>query len=146
MAPMPKTISILSADARAFLEAPRFASVATTDDDGTPRQALVWYRLLPDGRILLNGRLPRRWCANLLRDPRVSIAVVDAEDGYRWLGLTGVADEVVQDLEPARNDIVALAHRYHPEGPDEGMVARFRTEPRITYRVRITGVHDHLED
>ena len=146
MAPMPKTISILSADARAFLEAPRFASVATTDDDGTPRQALVWYRLLPDGRILLNGRLPRRWCANLLRDPRVSIAVVDAEDGYRWLGLTGVADEVVQDLEPARDDNVALAHRYHPEGPDEGMVARFRTEPRITYRVRITGVHDHLED
>ena len=143
---MPKTTDILSADARAFLEAPRFASVATTDDDGTPRQALVWYRLLPDGRILLNGRLPRRWCANLLRDPRVSIAVVDAEDGYRWLGLTGVADEVVQDLEPARNDIVALAHRYHPEGPDEGMVARFRTEPRITYRVRITGVHDHLED
>ena len=146
MAPMLETIDILSADARAFLEAPRFASVATTDDDGTPRQALVWYRLLPDGRILLNGRLPRRWCANLLRDPRVSIAVVDAEDGYRWLGLTGVADEVVQDLEPARNDIVALAHRYHPEGPDEGMVARFRSEPRITYRVRITGVHDHLED
>lgn len=146
MAPMLETIDILSADARAFLEAPRFASVATTDDDGTPRQALVWYRLLPDGRILLNGRLPRRWCANLLRDPRVSIAVVDAESGYRWLGLTGVADEVVQDLEPARNDIVALAHRYHPEGPDEGMVARFRSEPRITYRVRITGVHDHLED
>ena len=143
---MPKTTDILSADARAFLEAPSFASVATTDDDGTPRQALVWYRLLPDGRILLNGRLPRRWCANLLRDPRVSIAVVDAEDGYRWLGLTGVADEVVQDLEPARDDIVALAHRYHPEGPDEGMVARFRTEPRITYRVRITGIHDHLED
>jgi len=143
---MPKTDDILSADARAFLEAPRFASVATTDDDGVPRQAVVWYRLLLNGQILLNGRLPRRWCANLLRDPRVSISVVDAEDGYRWLGLTGVADEVVQDLEPARDDIVALAHRYHPEGPDEGMVARFRTEPRITYRVRITGVHDHLED
>ena len=115
---MLKTIDTLSANARAFLEAPRFALVATTDDDGTPRQAVVWYRLLPDGQILLNGRLPRRWCANLLRDPRVSIAVVDADSGYRWLGLTGVVDEVVQDLEPARNDIVALAHRYHPEGPD----------------------------
>jgi PPOX class probable F420-dependent enzyme len=143
---MPKTTDILSAAARAFLAAPRFASVATTDDDGAPRQAVVWYRLLPDGRILLNGRLPRRWCTNLLRDPRVSIAVMDRETGYRWLGLTGVADEVVQDLEPARDDIVALAHRYHPEGPDETMIARFRTEPRITYRVRITGVHDHLED
>lgn len=146
MAPMPQTDDILSAAARAFLAAPHFASVATTDVDGAPRQAVVWYRLLPDGRILLNGRLPRRWCANLLRDPRVSISVVDADSGYRWLGMTGIVDEVVQDLEPARDDIVALAHRYHPEGPSETMIARFRSEPRISYRVRVTGAHDHLED
>ncbi len=143
---MPQTDDILSAAARAFLAAPHFASVATTDDDGAPRQTVIWYRLQPDGRILLNGRLPRRWCANLLRDPRVSIAVVDARDAYRWLGLTGVVDEVVQDPEPARDDIVALAHRYHPEGPSETLIAQFRSEPRITYRVRITGVHAHLED
>lgn len=146
MAPMPTSADVLSAAARTFLELPRFASVATTDEDGAPRQVVVWYRLLPDGRILLNGRLPRRWCANLLRDPRVSIAVVDAEDGYRWLGLTGVVDGVVQDLEPARSDIVALAHRYHPEGPSETLLAEFRSQPRITYLVRVTGAYDHLGD
>lgn len=146
MASMTRPTTALSPAVRAFLEAPRFASVATSDEDGAPRQVVVWYRLLPDDRILLNGRLPRRWCANLLRDPRVSISVTDAEDGYRWLGLTGVAEEVVEDVGRARDDIVGLAHRYHPEGPDEAMIARFRREPRISYLVRITGTHDHLED
>ena len=146
MAPMPHSSATLSDAARVFLDAARFATVATTDADGAPRQAVVWYRLQPDGRILLNGRLPRRWCANLLREPRVAISVIDADSGYRWLGLTGFVDEVVDDLEPARDHIVELAHRYHPEGPDEALIATFRTQPRITYLVRVTGVYDHLED
>ena len=146
MASMPKSSDTLSAAARAFLAAPRFAAVATTDADGAPRQTVIWYRLQPDGRILVNGRLPRRWCTNLLREPRVSISVIDAESGYRWLGLTGLVDEVVDDLGPARDHIVELAHRYHPEGPDEALIAAFRSQPRITYLVRVTGVHDHLED
>ena len=146
MAGMPHAAATLSDAERHFLHATRFASVATTDADGAPRQTVVWYRLQPDGRILLNGRLPRRWCANLLREPRVAISVVDGADGYRWLGLTGFVDEVVDDVEPAREHIVELAHRYHPDGPDEEMLARFRTEPRITYLVRVTGVYDHLED
>ncbi len=146
MTPMPQPSATLSAAARAFLAAPRFASVATTDDDGAPRQTVVWYRLQPDGRILLNGRLPRRWCANLLREPRVAISVIDSSSGYRWLGLTGIVDEVVDDLGPARDHIVELAQRYHPEGPSESLIAEFRSQPRITYLVRITGAHDHLED
>ena len=146
MAPMPYSTDTLSGAALAFLDAPRFATVATTDDDGAPRQTVIWYRIEADGRILLNGRHPRRWCENLLRDPRVAISVVDSEDGYHWLGITGVVDEVIEDLGPARDHIVELAHRYHPEGPDETLITAFRTQPRITYLVRVTGVHDHLED
>lgn len=142
---MPDPTPDLSDAQRRFLDTPRFATVATTDADGAPRQAVVWYRLEADGRILLNGRLPRRWCANLLRDPRVAVSVVDAADGYSWLGMLGTVDEVVQELERARDEIVALAWRYHPEGPDEDMLAEFRSQPRISYLVRITGIHDHLE-
>ena len=57
-----------------------------------------------------------------------------------------MVDEVVDDVERARDDIVALAHRYRPEGPTEASVATFRSQPRVTFLVRITGVHDHLED
>ncbi len=128
-----------------FIARPNFAAIATLDDDGAPRQTVAWFRLEPDRRILLNSRHPRRWPANLRRDPRVAIAVTDADDGYRWLGITGEVDEVVEDLDRARDDIVALARRYSSDGsvaPDRE--AAFRSEPRITLLVRVTGVHDHL--
>lgn len=143
---MPAPSNPLTDAIRAFLRAPLVASIATTDPDGSPRQAVAWYRLEADDRILLNSRLPRRWCANLQRDGRVALSVIDPADPYRWIGLTGVVDEVVTDLARARDDIVALAHRYHPEGPSEASIAAFRTQPRVTFLVRVTGVHDHLED
>jgi PPOX class probable F420-dependent enzyme len=143
---MPTSSTSLSDAARDFLGGLHVATIATIDEDGAPRQAVAWYRLEPDGRILLNSRTPRRWCLNLLRDPRVALSVIDGTDGYRWLGLTGRVDEVVQDVDRARDDIVALAHRYHPEGPSAESIATFRHQPRVSFLVRIMGVHDHLED
>ena len=136
----------LSPDQADFLGGRHFASVATIDEDGAPRQAVVWYRLEPDGRILLNSRHPRRWPRNLQRDPRVAIAIPDVDNGLRWLGITGVVDEVVEDLGRARDDIVALARRYSRDGTaDPEEEAAFRSQQRITFLVRIVGVHDHLE-
>lgn len=139
------TVTLTPAQAE-FLAGRHYASVATLDDDGSPRQAVVWYRLEADGRILLNSRLPRRWPRNLLRDGRVAIAIPDARTGQRWLGFTGVVDETVEDLAQARDDIVALARRYSADGSvDAETEAAFRSQERITFRVRPTGVHDHLE-
>jgi PPOX class probable F420-dependent enzyme len=131
---------------RRFLEAPNVVSVATIDPDGAPRQVVAWFRLEPDDRILLNSRTPRRWCTNLLREGRVALSVIDGADPYRWIGLTGVVDEVIDDVAISREDIVALAHRYHPEGPDSSLITAFRSQPRVTFLVRVTGVHEHLED
>jgi len=143
---MPDTLALTDAQ-RAFLAAPkRFAALATTDEDGTPRQTVVWYRLLDDGRILVNGRLPRRWCANLDRTGRAAIAIQDGTDGYRWLGLACALDERPEDLDAARNDIVGLANLYHDGHPDPGLVAAFRSQPRITYILRVSAIHDHLAD
>jgi hypothetical protein len=130
----------------AFLDRPLFLSLATTDPDGAPRQAVIWYRVEPDGRILLNSRAGRRWPTNLLRDGRVSMAVIDPADGYAWLGLTGRLDAVVDDVEIARRDIVDLGWRYHPDGPDPADLAAWSSQPRITFRIAVDGVHDHLED
>jgi PPOX class probable F420-dependent enzyme len=130
---------------RAFLDQRLFCALATIDPDGAPRQAVIWYRLENDGRILVNSRAGRRWPANLRRDGRVGLAIT-ARDGYRWLGLTGRVDEIDDDVERAREDIVALAQRYYPKGPTATSIATFRSQPRITFRIAITGVHDHLED
>lgn len=134
--------SPLSDRVRAFLRAPRYATIATTGDDGEPHQAAVWYRLDDDDRILLNSRNRRRWPADLRRDPRVSLAAIDVEDGRRWIGLSGIVETVIDDVESARRDIVDLAHRYDGPGAD---VAEFLTQQRVSFRVRILRVHDHLD-
>jgi len=135
----------LTGRVRAFLDRPLFASVATTDANGAPRQAVIWYRLEADGRILINSRVTRFWPANLRRDGRVSLAVL-GEDGYAWVGVTGHVDDVDDDPARALADIEALAWRYHPDGPDPADLESYRAYPRITFRIAIDRVHDHLED
>jgi PPOX class probable F420-dependent enzyme len=129
---------------RAFLAEPNYATLATIAEDGTPHQAVIWYRLDADERILINSRSPRRWPSELGRDPRCSLAVIDRADSMRWVGLQAVLDSVVEEIEAAREDIVALAVRYGDDDP--ATFARFRSQPRISFRLRIVGVHDHLED
>ena len=74
-------VPTLTPEARAFLDAPRFAVIATIDPDGAPHQAVVWYRLDGD-EIVINSADGRRWPANLRRDPRIHFSV---EDGYRYV-------------------------------------------------------------
>lgn len=138
---------VLPGRVRAFLtEKDRFAAIATVDADGAPRQTLTWFTLADDDRILVNRRRGRRWPANLERDRRAALAIVDDADPYRWVGLRAELEAIDDDVERAREDIVALAHRYHPEGPDPDDIASYRTQPRVIFRLRITGLHDHLED
>jgi hypothetical protein len=69
-----------------------------------------------------------------------------ADDGYAWLGLTGTVVDIDDDRARALADILALADRYHPEGADPDDLASYHAHPRITFRIAIDGVHDHLED
>ena len=143
--PSPTLASVLTSPQRAFLDQPLFAALATTDDDGAPRQAVIWYRREPDDRILINSRVGRRWPSNLVRDGRVALAVT-SPDGYSWIGLTGRVVETVDGRDAALADILALNDRYHPEGGDPDDLAAFKAYPRISFRVAIERVHDHLED
>ncbi len=138
----PDAPASISDQVRAFLERPLVAVVATTGAGGEPHQAAAWFRLDPDDRILLNSRFPRRWPADLQRDGRVSLAVVDPDDGLRWVGIEGAVETVIADLEQARQDICDLAVRYADDDP--ATLAEFRTQARISFRIRIARVHDHL--
>ena len=143
----PTTLPALTERVRAFIGATRFVTIATIDPDGSPRQALIWYRLDGD-EIVLNSRVGRRWPSNLVRDERISLAVHDQADGYRWVGLTGRVT-VVRDQATAQADIAEMARRYHADEPEEAeelILNRFQTQERISFRVRIETVHDHLDD
>jgi PPOX class probable F420-dependent enzyme len=132
---------------RAFLAAPRrFVTIATLDPDGSPRQAVAWYRLDPDGRITVNSAAGRRWPANLRRDPRCSLTVPGGADGYAFVALVGRVVEVVDDQEIAQADIADLARRHHDPARAERVIAAFRGQQRVTFRIEILAVYDHLED
>ena len=136
----------LSEDMVAFLDAPNFATIATLDDDGSPRQAVIWYTL--DGNeLIINSAIGRRWPANLLRDPRISVSVTDHHDGYRWIGFSGRVS-VVEDQAVAQADIAAMARRYHADEPGKAerlIRDRFERQQRISFRVRVGAVHDHRD-
>ena len=134
---------------RAFLAAPgRFATLATLDPDGTPRQAVIWYRLDPDGRVTVNSAEGRRWPANLRRDPRCSLAVLDGADGYTFVAVTGRVVEAIDDQEVAQADIAALARHYHADDLAKAarLIAKFRAQHRVSFRIEIIAAHDHFED
>jgi PPOX class probable F420-dependent enzyme len=135
----------LSDPVRAFLDNPHYATVATVDDDGAPRQATVWYTL--DGEtVRINSLAGRRWPNNLLRDPRVSLAVRAGGDGYQWVGLTGVAVPIT-DQAIAHEDIFEMARRYHAHEPETvpGKIDRFASQERISFVIRVEAVHEHLD-
>jgi PPOX class probable F420-dependent enzyme len=134
----------LSERVREFLSRPLYPALATASADGEPHQAVLWFRLEADGRILVNSRAGRRWPNELIESGRASLAFTDLDDPFRWVGVQAVVDEVVEDVEQARDDIVELAVRY--DEADEESEARFRSQPRISFYLRNTKVHDHLED
>lgn len=132
---------------RAFLDTNRFASLATIDPDGSPRQAVIWYRLDGDA-IVINSKVGRRWPSNLERDPRASLAIGDQVDGYRWVGLTGRAT-LIDDQPTAQADIAEMARRYHADDPAkaERLVRdQFERQRRVSFRISIDAIHDHLDD
>jgi PPOX class probable F420-dependent enzyme len=130
---------------RAFLDDERYATIATTDPDGAPRQAAVWYTLDGD-QIVINSAIGRRWPSNLLRDPRISFAVVDAADGYRWVGVSGTVESTT-DRETTQADIAGMARRYPEEEPGDRdeTIERFERQDRISFRITPTAIHDHLD-
>lgn len=126
----------LNDEARRFLEEPRFAVVATINDDGTPQQTVVWFELQGD-EIMMNTARGRVKDRNLRRDPRLAVVV---EDGYRFVSIRGVA-HLVDDQTIAQGDIRRLAVRYHDEATAERQVqAQFSREERISIYVPLERV------
>jgi len=144
---MPTTTAPLPAHIRAFLEdPPRYATIATTDPDGAPRQAVIWF-LLDGDTIVINSLEGRRWPSNLRRDPRIAVAIT-ASDHEEWVGMSGTV-EVVDDQAQAQADIAAMARRYHAANPahaEELIESRFQPQQRVSFRLAPAKIHDHLDD
>lgn len=83
---------------RDFLREAHYAVVTTLRADGSPHATVVWV----DGdrdHVLFNITTTRAKYRHIRRDPRVSVAVVDRDDPYRWLSVSGVAEMTERGAE-----------------------------------------------
>jgi len=119
---------------RKFLEERHFAVVGTTNPDGSPHLAVMWY-LLDGDDIIVNSAQGRIKDRNLARDPRMSLVV---EDEYRWIRIDGRA-RIEHDQKITHEDIRRLASRYYQDERkvDDAMRNNFSTQHRITYRLAL---------
>lgn len=128
----------LAANVRSFLTAdpPRYATIATTNSDGSPHQTLIWYALRGE-ELVVNSRIGRRWPGNLMRDPRATLAVYDRADGVV------VGCEVTRTLTGAQAlaDISAMAQVYVDPVEAAELITEWRTQQRITFVLRPTRIY-----
>jgi PPOX class probable F420-dependent enzyme len=123
---------------RAFLAEARVATIATINPDGTPHQAVVWYRLDGDD-LLITSRRERRWPRNLAGDGRISVAVHEGTRRSHWVGVKGRA-ELLHEGAEAVADIQALARRY---GKDPQTYAG---QDRVSYRIVVASTFEYGAD
>jgi len=98
----------LSDNVRRLFDDTNFAVLSTLEPDGRPQSTVVWTKR--DGDDILFA-LPknRRKTANLIHDPRVTVAVFDTTDPYQSAQVQGTAN--ITD-DPDGVLIEELSHKY----------------------------------
>jgi PPOX class probable F420-dependent enzyme len=98
----------LNETARRLADANTFAMVATLNRDGGPQTSVVWVKRDGDD-VLFSTTRQRRKGRNLMRDPRISLTLVDPDDPYTHVEIRGRA-ELTDDPDNALGN--ELAHKY----------------------------------
>jgi PPOX class probable F420-dependent enzyme len=98
---------LTDAQAALFLE-PNYATVTTLRRDGSPHTTVVWVDW--DGEnVIVNTNEWRVKPKHLRRDPRANVTVIDRDDPYRWVSVTG---PVEMTTEGANEHIDRMAMKY----------------------------------
>jgi PPOX class probable F420-dependent enzyme len=128
-------VARLSDAQRAFVQDNPFVGTVTTlRADGSPHSTVVWVDTDGDEVVRFNTARGRAKEIHVLRDPRISITVIDPQDQFRWVGVTGTAELVD---EGADDHIDQLAKKYL--GADS-YPFREATEQRVIVRITVDRV------
>ena len=95
-----------------LLERPVIGVMTTLGRDGAPASSLVWVDH-DSTCVRVNTTLERRKARDLVRDPRVSILVVDPDDTSRFIQVRGRA-ELVTDGAEEHLDTLTRRYTSHP--------------------------------
>ena len=118
-----------------LFEGANFGHVATIREDGSPQVTPVWVDY--DGEhVVFNTAVGRAKYNNLRRDPRVTIEVLNQENPYEYVMVTGRAE--LEEGDSAERHIDKLAKKYmgvdeYPNrSPDERRVLVRVTPERVS--------------
>ncbi len=118
---------------RKFLEENPFVGTATTlRADGSPHSTIVWVDV-DDGKVSFNTARGRAKTEHLEKDPRASLLVVDPNNTYKWVAVSGPA-EVTESGADAQIDKLAKKYLDKDEYP-------WRKPEEQRLKVRITPEH-----
>ncbi len=104
--------------------------LGTQNKDGSPQVSPVWFGTNGD-IIEVNSAKGRLKDLNMRARSKVSIAIVDPENAYRWVGIQGTVVEITEN--GAEEHIDALANKYL--GVDS-YPNRQAGQVRVIYRIR----------
>lgn len=119
---------------RDLFSKPAFANLATIMPNGSPQVTPVW--LDYDGKhLLVNSAKGRQKDRNMRREPRVSLAIMDPQNPYRYLEVRGRVAEITEKGADAHIDKMAKKYlgkdKYPGRAPGEVRVL-YKIEPEST--------------
>ena len=119
--------------AKRLLDDANFVVVATSNTDGSPQTSVLWATYEGE-ELLLSTIQGRKKETNWLKDPRVSVLILDREDPYRYVEVRGT---VSMTTEGGPELIERLSQRYTGQSytGDEGT-----DNVRVVVRVQPTHV------
>jgi PPOX class probable F420-dependent enzyme len=124
---------LTDSEARMFTE-PYYGVVSTVRPDGSPHQSVVWVDY--DGEdVLVNTAEGRAKPRHIRANPHVGVAVVDPEDAFRWIAVSGPSE---MTEEGAEEHIHKLSRKYRgrdynlPEG-QQRLLVRIKPEHVTAY-------------
>jgi PPOX class probable F420-dependent enzyme len=124
----------LSESTLQLLDGRNYAVLATLNPDGSPQTSVVWVGR--DGADLLfstvAGRVKHR---NMVRDPRVSVTVIDSADPENYVELRG---RVTITADVGRELDTQLSWKYDGRDPGEDRPGAVRVVVRMTVEM-VTG-------
>ncbi len=106
-----------------------FASLATVLPDGSPQVTPVWVDY--DGRyVLVNSAVGRKKDKNIRQNPKVSVAIIDPDNPYRYVEIRGRVAEITQDGADQHIDKMAKKYLDKDKYP-----FRQAGEQRVLYKI-----------
>ena len=125
---------MLDANVKELASGPNFAAFTTLMPDGQPQTHVMWIGC-DDDHLLINTEVHRQKFRNVERDPRVTVAVINAANPYAFAEVRGrVVETITGDAALTHIDALSQKYRntdYEPQIESERVILKIAPDRQI---------------